>query len=171
MNRVTYSIAGMVLAAVLGGCASMNQKPAGTVEGEIAIGSPNHGVMAPVQADIEEALAAWETEDKAEAAEKLENILSQYGSEDGAFERALLTTLSLYYLETGARDDFQRSVERLRLYVHDRTYLARETQYVLEIASALAGESGQETLGRGADIRVTRTVHDLLGMSAREVRR
>lgn len=163
MNKATHCIVGMVLIAGLGGCTSMNQKPTGAIEGEITIGSPNYGVMAPVQTSIEEVLAAWETGDKAGMAEELETILTRYGSEDGSFERALLTSLALYYLEMGVRDDFQRAVERLRLYVNGRMYLTRETQYVLAIASTMAGENWQESFGRGADIRMTRAIGDLLG--------
>lgn len=162
MNKATVCVVTIVMFVILGGCTSTAPKPLDAVTGEIQIGTPSTGVMAPVQADIEHALKAWETGDQADAVDRLENILIQYASTDGGFERAILPTLALYYLELGRRDDFNRTVKRLRVYLKDRVRLSRETQYVLLVDQAMTGVGGQPISGRGVDTWLAGAVRDLL---------
>ena len=160
MNKAFFAI-GIAMSIGLGGCAAPSHKPQSAVEGVIHIGEQNMGVMAPIQAKLEDILLLWDSGDMADATEKLETLLDRYASDDGAFERALLTTLALYYLEMGNRADFQHSVVRLRGYIHDRVYLPRESQYGLLVEQGM--KNCQWKLpGRGVNPRFVNAIRDLL---------
>ncbi len=143
MSKVKYMALVLVVLFVSSGCASV---------GDLGRG----------QEEIEQVLAAWETDRMPEAVNTLEDILDRYQGIDKRFDRVMLTTLALYSLELGNRDSFQHAVRRLREHTEPGDRLKRETQYVLLLDARFRRDKGDQ-FARYGDSRLRHAFDDLLG--------
>ena len=127
----------------------------GRLAGEISLGQYNYGPMQVAQQRLQQAL-------KAGGEDSLfiyEELLDEYASPDGDFERAILTALCIEYLQQGKLDDFKSTSQRLNQAVHEDVMVTPAMQYVLEISHAMNGTLYK---GRNYEPRLRSAVNNIL---------
>ena len=148
----------MVMSFVIGGCSShkprFEESDMHRLDGEITIGQSNYGSMNVAQQQLEQALNGGENSPVI-----YEQLLLKYGSENGDFERAVYTALSLEYLKQGKLDDFKFSSQRLMQHMNDGVMISHAMQYVLEISRAMYQTA---YVGRNYDPKLQNVIHDIL---------
>ena len=157
MNKLMLSIL-MVVIFITAGCSSRAPRfhipENSTVKGKIIIGQFNYGPMQVAQQQLQQALNSG-----SESAFIYEQLLMEYGSGEGDFERGILTALSLEYLRQGKIDDFKYSCQRLRNFIDDDVMVTPTMQYILEISHVMSADS---YVGRNYDPKIRRVINDIL---------
>jgi len=123
--------------------------------GDITLGEFNYGPMQMVQQKLQQALKA----DGGDAPFIYEQLLDGYASPEGDFERAILTALSIEYLEQGKLGDFNYSSKRLQQLINEDVMITPAMQYVLEISHAM---NAMPYKGRNYDPRLRQVINNIL---------
>lgn len=98
----------------------------------------------------------------AQVAEDYERILKNVDQHDTQFREVLLTGLGLMYMQMGNRQDLLSTVKRLDKIVDVEATMSPETQYVLDVAAVLSGQSKQPLNGHGQDQELYQAIVGLL---------
>lgn len=128
-----------IVALLLSGCASFNPSPVvEKIHVEAGLSEYEKQALATtVSSAIEDIREEIRQGNCTSSQRQVNYLLSHYGSEEGALESALLTSLCLCYIEKGEIERFFSNASHLKKMSSQLNIMDRETQFVLTLASYL----------------------------------
>jgi len=155
MKASIFKSIALILLFAMSGCASSGNRVIAQTE--------TNGYA--VQAQMQQAVSAWQQQHDYDAAMMQLNRLASYSG--GGFQQARLTVTALIELERGNRQDFIRTANELAAGISGFSYVNAQTRHVLTVAYAMQDRDPSNLPGRGYDHRRVQAVYQLLGTEAR----